>query len=644
MVDWLPAEREAWRPPEELKVSEWADRFRILDPFTSSEPGKWRTDRVPYAREWMDSTNCPWVHQVTIQASTQVGKTETLNNVLGFAIHQDPGPIMLVLPRKDDATTIGERRIKPMIRACPELQGELTSSSHDWKKGREVVFRRSILYFRSAQTPAELASVPVRYLFGDECDKWPPYSGKEAPPWALATERQRTFYNRIAYLTSTPTTRDGLINREFENGDKRRFHVPCPHCGEYQVLSWKRIKWPSDIRDPKEMRDRREAFYHCEQCNKPIEDRSKRDILNRGIWVPEEFTFEEWTSGAKDRDRAAHRSYHVWAGYSPWLSWWEIVEVFLKTREDRGSLQNFVNSWLGEVWEEKIDDPTPDALEKCQRTYKLGECPDEVLVVTAGVDVQKDRLPYVIRGWARDEVSFLLQVGEAKHFEELAAILFAMRWGKDQLGMRIAMVDSRYRRAEVMEFCREYQAVAKMVAGVERDSPIPYSTSKLDRHPRTGAPLSFSLTIWRLNVGFFKDLLSARIQATAESDKTPVGAFLIPEDAGERYIRQLTAEHKVRVRSGNKAVDRWILKPGRRRNDFLDAEIYALAAARLVRVDSLRSSSTQRAAREAERRQNEPQPTSRGAARPKLGGGRGLLKGGDKRRPKKPSDPLWGET
>lgn len=575
-----PGEVSAWMPPERLTPSAWADTFRFLDPKVTSAGGRYRSSWTPYAREWMDNAGLGWVRQTTIMAGTQVGKTETLNNVLGYAVSQDPGPAMVVVPRDKDIRTVAQTRIGPMIDATPVLRDELTGRSHDVTNG-EMQFRRSMLYIRASQSPADLASVPVRYLLCDEVDKYPRWSGREASPLDMAKERQRTFWNSAAYVVSTPTTRDGTIFREYRDGDRRRYFVPCPHCGHFQVLRWSRVRWAPDIKDAAHMRLARAAAYHCEKCEAAFGDEHKRGMLELGVWVPEAFSFQDWIAGARDRDRVDHRSYHIWAAYSPWLTWWQLAAQFLGSTQDAAKLQNWVNSWLAEIWEEKVDAPTDDLVrEAIVPGAALGQIPAGVMVATAGVDVQKDRIYWLVRGWGYDGESWLLGAGQVTTFEQLEDALFRNAWTpRGTVGVRLALVDSRYRRDEVIDLARRQPSV-RLGAGVDRQGPLDFSTNALEKHPRTGARLPNSILVWSVTVGRFKDALASQMR---QPDK-----WHLPEDLPEGYQAQMVSEHKVRVRSNNREVERWVVKPGSSANHFWDTEVYALAAAKMIRVELLR--------------------------------------------------------
>jgi phage terminase large subunit GpA-like protein len=592
MQAWTEPMRQALRWPERLAVSAWADRFRVLDQQTSADPGPWKTARVPYAREWMDSATLPWVRQVTMQKSTQVAGTETLLNVLGFAIDQDPGPITYVMPSREEAEHFGENRVMPMIRACPALKAQLTGKRFDAKR-RRIKFRRCTLHLRTSRVPAELAQLAARWLFCDEANKWPTWTQKEAGPLDLAIERTRTFWNHVIYVCSTPTMAGGLISREFEKGDRRRFHVPCPACGKFQVLRWAQVKWPEDVETEEQMRRARAAWYECEHCKHKLTDHQKVEILARGTWIPEAV---DWREHVKDgvlqlpHERAQHRSYHIWAGYSPWVTWWEIAAKWLAAKDDPPQLQNFINSWLGEPWEEKVQDPKTETIRACAGTYKRGTVPPGVLVITAGADVQKAFIPFVVRGWGLDRESWLLDHGRAETLEQLGDLLFRRDWSggldaRRHLVVRLLFIDYRYRPEDVWDFARRFGAFVRLSIGVEREDPRPFAVKTLERHPVTGAPLPNSTQVWHVNTGQFKDQVSVAIERRGEPGPR---AFHVYPDVDETYVAEMTAEHKVLVRKGDRAKERWIRKPGRKANHYWDAEALAFAAAELLGIDKMR--------------------------------------------------------
>ena len=447
-------------------MSQWASENIVLGTDTS-EPGPYRPERTPYAREWQDSAATPWVRQVTIVASTQVGKTQSLLNVLAYAIAVDPGPVTWAMPTREDALEFGENKVQPMVELSPALRAQVTGERFDAKK-RQIRFRSCRILFRSSQTAKELAGYPARWLFADEANKWRWKTQGEAAPFDLARERTRTFPNHRVYVDSTPTVADGLVSVEFERGDRRRFHVPCPHCDAFQVLVWPQVRWDRDKHGTEQaMNAARAAWYECPSCKGQILDEHKMAMLGRGVWVPDGREVGEWCATGRAADRAPHRSYHIWAGYSPWLSWWQVVAEFLRSKSSPLTLQNFVNSWLAEPWVEKVEEAKPEALRECIGEYKRGEVSDGVRVITAAVDVQKRFLSFTIRGWGLDMESWLLDAGRVGDFDQLAPMLFGRSWPR---GLRVYAVfmDARYRTRECIAFAKRHPQIA-LCRGVEFD-------------------------------------------------------------------------------------------------------------------------------------------------------------------------------
>lgn len=582
---------ERWRQPRKLTVSEWADEHRVLDRLFAAEPGPWRTSRNPYTREWMDSANVRWVRNISIQGGTQVGKSEAVYNILGFYIHQKPSPTMVVLPNRDASRVATERRVMPMVRASEALRGELTNKAHD-QKNREVLFKRSVIYMRSANSPTDLASVPVRLVIGDETDKWPEWSGKEADPLDLVVERTRTYYDCVVVLACTPTVRSGVIHQQFLEGDQRRYWVPCPHCEKHQVLEFGQIKWPEDIKGAKEMKSLKVAWYECPHCKGRIDDHHKREMLEQGVWIPKGDDYQSWVvDGNREEDRNEHRSYHIWAAYSPWLFFWKIVAKYLATAGKPKKKKNFSQNWLAEPWEESVNTTTEQMVEACvDKERPSFDVPDEVKVITCTVDVQKDYLQWMLAGWGADEESWVIAMQRCEKWSELTDIVKNNVYGSSNIPVSLTLIDARGgREGEVLEWCRESQPTRRMIKGVERDHPVPFKTIQIDKHPKTGKTLKSSMTIWTVNVGQFKDLVAFRLRLALKGQEESKALIHLPNDFDEAEMRQVSSEHKVLIRSGRKERRLWIVKPGHERNEAWDLLVYQAAAARMKRMDLLRS-------------------------------------------------------
>lgn len=585
---WSDAEFEAWKLPEDLSVSQWADRHRILAPMTSAEPGQWKTDRTPYLRGIMDAFNDPFVEEITIMASTQVGKTESLHNMIAYAIDQDPGPVLVVMPRDEDAKSLSSKRIIPMIEHSPRLKMHFTKDQDDVTK-KEIQLARMVINFTGANSPAGLATRPVRFLFFDETDKYPHFSGKESDPISLATERTRTFWNRKIVKCSTPTTREGYIFREYEKSDQCKFYVPCPHCGEYQILLFRpQLRWTEEVRDPDKIRNNNLAWYECVTCKGRITDTQKRKMLLSGQWVPEGCSIDKAgavTGNIPENPR--RRGFWLNALYSPWLSFSDIAAKFLESEKYLELLQNFVNSWLAEVWEEKIEKTEPEELRSLAGPVRKGIVPTRGIVLTAGVDVQKDHFYLVIRAWGPRQESWLILEERVESWEDVVKILFSTQYPAENSNLtpfqvRLACIDSGYRTDEVYEICRKWKHVAKATKGHDRLGGQTFKPSLIDRTP-SGDPIPGGLTLYHVDTTYLKDKITRLVKNTQE------GIWHLHADPSMDYLRQFCAEHKILIRDKKtgKSREEWRPVSPHAASHYLDAEVYAMVAGEMLRVYNL---------------------------------------------------------
>lgn len=618
-VEWTGRERLAWTPPDDLSVSQWADRYRVLHPLTSAEAGPWRTSRTPYLREIMDAVSDPTTERIVLCASSQIGKTECLMNVLGWGIDQDPGPILVVLPREDDAIQLGSRRLRPMLEATPQLSRHISEAKGDNLK-KEIKFSRSMLYLAGSNSPADLASRPIRYLVMDEVDKFPRFSGREADPVSLAMERTRTFWNRKIIMASTPTTRDGYIWREWEASDRCLYYVPCPSCSAYQAMEFASIKFPEEERDPKVIREERLAWYECVSCAAKVVDRDKQKMLSRGVWAP------EGTAVGKDGSfegggSSLHRGFRLNALYSPWLSWSDIASKFLEAKDDTALLMNFVNSWLGYVFEDKTEGSSVDQLASRAAEYDEKTVPERAIVLTAGVDCQLDHLYYTVRAWGPREESWLVEAGRVDEgLDALVDLLLRRVWkGVDSRDhrLRLLCIDSGFRTDEVYRFSRAFSEIVRPIKGQRKIGGVPIRSNRIDKNI-AGDTLRRSIRLWHLDTTHFKDKLARMMQAMDGEH----GAWHLPNKPNPEYLRHIASEHKVfkKNKKTGATTTVWETKPGERDNHWLDCEVYALAAAEMLSVFALDESHLNRAKMPAGKIGQEPNKQSEGWLRGGKGG------------------------
>lgn len=574
--------RRGLRPDPTLTVSEWADRHRMLSQRAAAEPGPWRTERTPYLREIMDalSVSSP-IERVVFMKGAQIGGTEAGNNWLGYVIAHAPGPAMAVSPTTELAKRASKQRIDPMIEETPALR-RLVAPAKSRDSGNTVLskdFPGGVLVMTGANSAVGLRSMPVRFLFLDEVDAYPADADGEGDPVALAIKRTATFARRKILMVSTPTvTGVSRIEAAFEESDQRRFFVPCPHCGEFQTLTWNRVKW-SDYGIPPE-----EAVYECAACEQPIENHQKGGMLAAG----------EWRATAPGDGRTA--GFHLSALYSPpgWFSWGEAARDFTECGRNPSRLKTFVNTTLGETFREA--EAAPDwrrLFDRCE-DWAEGTVPAGGLVLTAGVDVQKDRLEVEVVAWGRNRESWSIdyrvlygspqQPAVWRELDALLAHSFPHAAGGNLSILRLA-IDTGYATPEVYAWCAKQPADRVMaIKGVDGataaiGAPTYVDLNQHGRRIRRGARL------WPVGTSILKGQLYGWLSLLSplDGEATPDGLCHFPKGRGEEYFRQLAAEQLIR-RQIKGSAPRLSWEKTRDRNEALDCRIYAMAAAEAARI------------------------------------------------------------
>ena len=394
-----------FRPPEAQTVSEWADQNRVLVSESSAEPGAWRTDRAPYQREIMDSFTQPGIWQIVIMASAQVGKSEIELNMMGCAIDNDPGPMLYIQPTKEVAEDYSKRRIAPMINACPTLREKVFKArSRDAANTITMkTFPGGSLAIIGANSPADLASKPVRYIFMDETDRFPVSAGTEGDPQELAERRTETFrHNRKIIKTSTPTIKGrSKIEKDYMNGTQEEWHTECPHCHTYNFIRFSDIHFEKeDFRNTAGNEDYhvKKVTWECPTCKREIPEHVAKRMPAK--WVSQ-------NPLALDN---GIRSFRLNAFMSPWSDWKDIVYKFLKAKNDPELLKTFYNTILGESWEVHTNKGLDEKLYNRREHYNA-EVPTGVLLLTMGIDTQDNRLEYEVVGWNRNGESWGISRG-----------------------------------------------------------------------------------------------------------------------------------------------------------------------------------------------------------------------------------------
>lgn len=550
-------------------VSGWADAHRILTSKGSGEPGLWRTDRTPYLREIMNalSATSP-VQRVIMMFGAQIGKTECALNWIGYVMHHAPAPMLVVVPTLEVRKRWVKQRLDPLLNETPAIRSIFdsrrqrdSSNSEDMKD-----FPGGILVLGGANSPASLSSMPIRYVVCDEVDRFPWEIGQEGDPLGLIDERTKTFPRRKVLLVSTPTTKgSSRIEAEYLKSDQRQYHVPCPHCHEYQTLRWRHDNGSYGLTHlPATGR----VIYTCQHCGCHIEEHQKTAMLAAGKWI------------AKHPERP-HCGYHLNGLYSPiglGFTWAELWQKWQDAHGDTANLKRFINTTLAETWEEagdSIDDINLlSRLEDYAQTWPNGI---PALARTAWCDVQKDRLEISIIDWGADEECWLhdhlIIPGDTAKTEVWEALTDEL----EGLHLDALGIDSGYNTTQVYTYVagKRYAYATKGLPGMNR----PITDDETTRRQRLRKRRKKHTVVEPIGVDNAKALIYARLKQTSPQAK---GRIHFPNTPAfdDEYFSQLAAEKLVTKTRGTRPVQEWIQT--RPRNETLDCLVGNLAILRIA--------------------------------------------------------------
>lgn len=565
------------RPRERLTISEWADRYRMLSAKSSAEPGKWNTSRAEYQREIMDSISNPEVTDITVMSSAQVGKSEILQNAIGYYIDYDPTTIMWVNPTIEMAQSISKEKLSPMIAATPVLADKVYSPRS--KDSDNTLLHKSypggFIVLSGANSAASLATRSIRIILLDETDRYPESAGSEGSPIKLAEKRATTFWNKKIVKVSTPTlATTSKIDKEYRKGSMEEWNVQCPHCGNYQPYEFRRVRF-TDIKM---------VCMYCEHAYSQQE------------WAEQA---HQWV--AEHPERVAHRSFHLNALASPWVDWQDVVDEFQEADDEYkkyGStekLKTFKNTVLGETWEEHGQGADELELYNRRENYDA-ELPDGVVILTAGIDTQDDRLEVEVVGWGigyeswgirrfiiRDDPendATWVRLGEL-----IRDTKFRFRSG-NELNIAGACLDTGGHHTNmVYKFIRKCEIAHIPVWGIKGYAntpgiPLIYKRTKVEIKNVTGKVID-TTHIMILGVDAGKEDIVAWLNV---NEPGPRYCHFPNDDRlgyDEIYFRGLTSEEKVTKMVRNKLKTMWVKKAGVRNEPF-DMRVYAYAAVEML--------------------------------------------------------------
>lgn len=509
----------------------------------------------------MDAINDPAIREIWFMKSAQVGWTEILNNVIGYYVDQDPAPILLVQPTLEMAEAWSKDRLAPMIRDTPCLRDKIADpKARD--SGNTLLHKKFTgghLTIAGANSPAGLASRPIRIVLFDEVDRFPTSAGAEGDPISLGKKRSTTFWNRKMLAGSTPTIKgSSRVEAGFESSDQRYYFVPCPHCNEFQRLVWSQVHWPEGRPDA--------AAYVCVHCGAEIGEGEKIEMLRAG----------EWRNAKPTRDIAG---FHISEVYSPWSTWAELADSFIKAKKLPETLQTWINTSLGETWEEKGETLEASSVAARRESYTSSSLPPGVLLITAGTDVQDDRLEITLWGWGADEEAWRIEhivlrgdpgsLALWKEHDDILRRRFRTDDGRE-LAIEACAVDSGGHFTEqVYRYCaqRKRQRVwaIKGMAG----------TGRLAWPKKAGRGAKVRVDVWLIGVDTIKDVLYGRLKKVTEPGP---GYVHFDATTEPEWVDQLTSETVVyRVLQGRR-VRQYKPKSSGIRQEALDCTVYAYAA------------------------------------------------------------------
>ena len=573
------------KPPEDLTVSQWADKNRRLTSESSAEVGKWRTSRTPYMFDILDSFTDPLIEHIVVVAASQVGKSETINNMVGLCIDQEHGPILLIQPTIDDVKRYSEMRIAPMIRETRCLKRKVADpkSRDAANTKRQKSFPGGVLVMTGSNVAHDLSSMPIRYVFGDERDRWATSAGSEGDPWELAVARTRTFYNKKMVEVSTPTVKGAsAIENSYNLGTMERWKTQCPHCGEYVELTFDNIRFEYDAAEngDKKIFHISEIFYVCPECGGISDEHTMKSQPAKWVaTVPEA------------RKHHKTRSFWLTAWVSPWATWESIILQFLQAGTASAKLQVVYNTQFGELWEERGDMASEDDVMARREVYEA-EVPDGVLLLTCGVDTQDDRLEYEVVGhrrygetWGIKKGVILGRPDTEEVWERLDEVLSHKYKFKSGVSLQISLTfidEGGHFTQEVRQHClaRQYDHVFA-IKGANRPD-IPYTAPPKKQKIVVNGKVIGQVWVYEIGVNAGKQKIVDNLRV--QSPGANYCHFPLRDDYGKQFFKQLMSEHLAYVPK-LKHPWQWQKIPGHERNEAFDIRNYNLAACEILSPD-----------------------------------------------------------
>ncbi|HNQ00720.1 MAG TPA: phage terminase large subunit family protein [Syntrophales bacterium] len=592
-------EKKVFRKHKRIPVSRWAERYRYVT--MSVLPGRWKNEVTPYLAGIMDAAWFPSVQTTILCKSPQVGGTEAILNCLAYAIDRDPGPALCIYPDELTGKENSQDRIQPMIKGSPRLRGYLTGIDDDSSSLR-INLQHMPIYIAWARSAARLANKPIRYLLFDEVDKYVDTAGKkETDPISLGEARTITYrYNRKVWKISTPTTETGNIWKALTTEAQLVFDywVRCPACGADQKMEFRQIKWPRAAEpgpdgkihseDPAAIEAGRLAWYECPHCLAAWNDYERDAAVRAGGW-------RERVSGLKLFEALRARrpmkiGFHLPSWLSPFVSLSEVAAAFLRGLADINKFKDFHNKHLAEPWKLTVLSGSEETILAARCPLPAQTAPEETLLLTCGVDVQKNGFWFVVKAWAATGTSWTIHYGFLATWAELEKLIFETVYpvadtGRTARIFRVCIDTGGGEKFEDMTMTDEtYLWVLRhrgrggvALWGTKGASSAMPGMLKLGAEvlmTSRGKKLPAGLRVLSVDTTKAKDQFHYRLQLAAGPDTRELpGATFLHAGTGSDYAAQILAEEKQRNEKGH---EEWV-NVHQRPNHLLDAEILAAA-------------------------------------------------------------------
>lgn len=568
-------------PPPKMTGIEWVVKYRRY-PIEGPSPGRHDPDKAPYQTEPINCCTDDVTKEVTCMWSSQVGKTTIVENTIAVRATVNPGPMMLVNARIEDAEDFSKDRLMPMIRATPKLR-EVFGEEKQKNSGNTILKKKffgGFLKMGGANSPASLAMRAIRDLFLDEKDRYPASAGDEGDPSALAKKRTATFFNsKIVNISSPGIKGHSAIEKDYQRSDMREYYVACPHCKTDIILKHEQLK--CDNNDPET------TYYVCQACDVIIdEDEKPRMMRETGKWIAQ-------------KPFQGHAGFKITEMYSPFRRWADIMKDWIEAKSDPEKMKVFINTSKAETYEISGEKLNHEILYARREKYKIGTVPFGGLFLTASADVQKNRIEVEVKAWGRGKQSWSvlheILVGDTssdevwKQLDDILELSFPHESGAS-LQIRLLGVDSGYRTENVYAFVRRYP-ISKVVALKGKAGQIAMvAPPKMIDVKRSGKKPEKGVKVWMVGVDIIKSETVGNLAKKKPSDEQlangeqyPSGYCHYPEYR-EDFFKQLTAEVLVPRKAKNgQIVYEWVKIE--ERNEALDLHVYNRACAHIIGID-----------------------------------------------------------